>query len=207
MVLILNDKPLIEPYSIYIPESTFEKVLEFATEDISCELLDGVLVIRSPASSQHESIFKFLLTILELYGTNHSLGIPLGSRLMLKLSEKWAPEPDLMFLTPDDQKKLKENYFEGPASVVFEILSKTTRNDDIEKKLPQYLTSGVTEVWLIDPANKLITLHWADSNKTFQVNEWVRSRIITGFKIKSIWLWNPRSKTILEALGEIEKSR
>ncbi len=127
MVITLNDKPLIEPYSIYIPDSSFDALLKYATEDVSCELLDGVLVIRSPVTFLHESIFRFLITLLGLYGAAHSLGLPVGSCFMIKLSGKWAPEPDILFLTPENQKNLKENYFLRPPSVVFEILSKGTR--------------------------------------------------------------------------------
>ena len=205
MVITLNDKPLIEPFSIYIPDISFDVLLKYATEDISCELLNGVLVIHSPASFMHESIFSFLNTLLRFYGTAHSLGIPIGSRFMTKLSEKWAPEPDIMFLTPEDQKNLKENYLLGPPSVVFEILSKTTRNDDLEKKLPQYLKLGVKEIWIIDPKQKNVTLHWQGDSKIFQDNTWVKSKIIQGFKIKVSWLWDPNSLAVSDVLKEIEK--
>lgn len=206
MVITLNDKPLIEPYSIYVPDISFETLLEYANEDISCELLDGVLVIRSPASFLHESIVSFLNTLLRSFGTAHSLGIPIGSRFMIKLSEKWAPEPDIMFLTPEDQKNLRENYFVGAPSVVFEILSITTRDDDLKKKLPQYLQLGVKEVWIIDPKQKSITLHWKDTSTTFQGYDWVKSKIIQGFKIQVAWLWNPNSLVISHIVEEIEKS-
>lgn len=124
---------------------------------------------------------------------------------MIKFSEKWAPEPEIMFLTPEDQKKLKETYILGPPSVVFEILSKTTRNDELEKKLPQYLKFGVKEVWLIDPEQKNVTLHWKDASKTFKANAWVKSIIIEGFKIKVSWLWDPNKHSPSDILKEIEK--
>ncbi len=206
MVITINDKPLLEPYSIYIPEASFKMLLSFATEDISCELLDGVLVIHSPASFLHESIFSFLDTILRFYGTAHSLGVPVGSRFVIKLSEKWAPEPDLMFLTFEDQKKLRDAYLTGPPSVVFEILSKTTREDDVEKKLPQYLKFGVKEVWLIDPEKKCVILHESASSESYYKDAWVCSKVISGFKINVSWLWNPNSQSIPAILQEIEQT-
>ena len=203
-ILTINNKPLIEPYSIYIPEKSFENLLKYANEDISCELLDGVLVIHSPASFKHESIFKFLLTLLEIYGTKKKIGTPFGSRFMMKLSDKWAPEPDIMFLTPDDQINLQENYLLGPASVVFEILSKTTRIDDLEKKLPNFLKFGVKEVWIIDPEEQKVEIHWPTAKSTFSDDTWVTSKIITNFKIKMSWLWEPDKKSVLEAFNEIK---
>ncbi|MHA1264380.1 MAG: Uma2 family endonuclease [Candidatus Helarchaeota archaeon] len=204
MVITLNNKPLLEPYSIYIPDITFETLLNYVTEDISCELLDGVLVIRSPASFLHESIFTFLISILRIYGSINSLGVPVGSRFMIKLSEKWAPEPDIIFLTPEDQRHLKNNYLIGAPSVVFEILSKTTRHDDLKLKLPQYLKYGVKEIWIIDPEEKHITIHWKDASKSWQEHEWAKSKIISKFRIKVSWLWKPNSLNIREILEEIE---
>ena len=203
-ILTINNKPLIEPYSIYIPEISFENLLKYANEDISCELLDGVLVIHSPASFKHESIFKFLLTLLEIYGTKKKIGTPFGSRFMMKLSDKWAPEPDIMFLTPEDQINLQENYLLGPASVVFEILSKTTRIDDLEKKLPNFLKFGVKEVWIIDPEEQKVEIHWPTAKSTFSDETWVTSKIITNFKIKMSWIWEPDKKSVLEAFNEIK---
>lgn len=203
-ILTINNKPLIEPYSIYIPEISFENLLKYSNEDISCELLDGVLVIHSPASFKHESIFKFLLTLLEIYGTKKKIGTPFGSRFMMKLSDKWAPEPDIMFLTPEDQINLQENYLLGPASVVFEILSKTTRIDDLEKKLPNFLKFGVKEVWIIDPEEQKVEIHWPTAKSTFSDDTWVTSKIINNFKIKMSWLWEPDKKSVLEAFNEIK---
>jgi Uma2 family endonuclease len=204
MGIILNDKLIPEPYSIYIPDKTFEDLLEYTNEDIACELLDGVLVIHSPASYLHESIFGFLFTLLKLYGSNHALGKPIGSRFMMKLTPDWAPEPDIMFLTGEDQDRLQDTYLSGPASVVIEILSKATRKDDIEKKTPQYLESGVREVWLIDPENKNIELFWPDLEPIIYIKGWVLSKVIQNFKIQIDWIWNPNSITELDALQEIE---
>ncbi len=157
-----------------------------------------------PASFKHESIFKFLLTLLEIYGTKKKIGTPFGSRFMMKLSDKWAPEPDIMFLTPEDQINLQENYLLGPASVVFEILSKTTRIDDLEKKLPNFLKYGVKEVWIIDPEEQKVEIHWPTAKSTFSDDAWVTSKIITNFKIKMSWLWEPDKKSVLEAFNEIK---
>jgi Uma2 family endonuclease len=206
LVITLDNKPLSEPYLVHIWGKSFEQFLEFANEDISCELLNGVLIIHSPASFQHESIFKFLITILELYSSKKDIGTPLGSRFVMKLSNEWALEPDILFITNEMKKNIKTTYLDGPAEVVFEILSRSTRIDNLTQKLPQYLKSGVKEVWIIDPEEKLITIHWAKSNKKFIDDQWAESKFIKGFKIKSKWLWDsPISISVTDALTELEK--
>jgi hypothetical protein len=49
IVISINDKPIIEPYTVYVEEVSFERFLEFANEDIACELvpLDEWVRLRS----------------------------------------------------------------------------------------------------------------------------------------------------------------
>jgi hypothetical protein len=59
----ISEKTLKPPFLLMKPGVSEEEFFEFATEDISCELIDGMLMIHSPASIQHERIFKFLLVL------------------------------------------------------------------------------------------------------------------------------------------------
>ena len=201
--LIINEKLLREPYCVYIPDSSFQDLLDFANEDISCELLDGVLVIHSPASFTHESIFKLLLILLELFGQQKNLGRPIGSRFIMKLSDKWSPEPDILFITHKEEQSLTETYLNGPAPMVVEILSKSNRKEDLDRKLPQYLSHGVKEVWIVDYLNKDVSIHWQDGFRDFSKDEWVESKIIPEFKVKTEWLWNAKDVSAWKAVKEI----
>jgi Uma2 family endonuclease len=183
---------------------SYDTFLSFVNEDIACELIDGMLVIHSPASYKHESIFSFLNAILKIFGSRHGLGTPIGSRFIMKLSNSWVPEPDIMFLTPEDQQRLRENFLDGPASVVFEILSKSTRQDDMNKKLPAYLEMGVKEVWIIDPENKSIHVHWAGDSFEARGDDKAESRFIDDFWLLGPWLWNSESMPVEKVIAEIE---
>ncbi|MHA1680068.1 MAG: Uma2 family endonuclease [Promethearchaeota archaeon] len=202
MVISYQDKPLPEPYTIYIKDFDFKRYMEYANEDIDCELLDGELTIHSPASLEHELIFKLILNLLDLYLQRTKLGIVLGSRFTMKLSETWAPEPDIMYISQKNEEKLKDTYMDGAANVVFEILSPATRKDDLKKKLPKYVECGVSEVWIIDPQEHKVIIHWKDENKEIQ-NGWAESKHINGFKLMIEWLWDARNLNIVEKLGDI----
>jgi len=207
MGITFHNKPIPEPYTIYVQNFNFERYIEYAHEDINCELLDGVLTIHSPASLEHELIFKFLLTLLDLYIQEKKLGLVVGSRFTMKLSSKWAPEPDIMYIAASDIKdKLKETYLDGPATVIFEILSQSTREDDLNKKLPKYLASGVKEVWIIDPLEKHLTIYWKEANSnTYKEIEWAISKFIPGFRIKVDWLWKTKSISVIEKFREMKE--
>ena len=147
-----------------------------------------------------------MLTLLDLHAQEGNLGLVVGSRFTMRLSSKWAPEPDIMFVASDSKSKLKETYLDGPATVIFEILSPSTREDDLSKKLPKYLESGVKEVWIIDPIQKHLTIHWDEDNfSTHKGKEWVKSKFISGFRIKVDWLWLTKSISVLEKFNELKE--
>lgn len=204
MGLVYQNKSLPEPYVIYVQNFDFTKYLEYANEDIDCELLNGVLVIHSPASLKHELIFKFLLNLLDLYCREKRLGLVIGSRFTMKLSDLWGPEPDIMFISQDQIHRLKDTYLDGPATVVFEILSPSTRNDDLNEKLPKFLESGIKEIWIIDPEDQTITLHTKDAVWKDTMADWVISNVIPGFKIMKNWIWNAENQSVLDAFHQIK---
>lgn len=174
------------------PGVSEEEFWELANEDSDYELIDGVLIIHSPASEEHEDIFAHLTTILRFYLQEYKLGKLYGSRFVMRLSPKWNPEPDIMIITPPNYNKIEKTRLEGPADIVIEILSKATKETDMTKKLPKYLEAGVKEVWIIDPeerAIKIITsqeeLTWKDT----QSEEILTSKVLKDLKLKVKWIW------------------
>ena len=203
MGILFQNKPLPEPFTIYVQDFDFERYLAYANEDIDCELINGVLVIHSPASLEHELIFKFLLNLLDLYVQQQKLGVIIGSRFTMNLSDKWGPEPDIMFIDETQEEKLRDTYLEGPATVVIEILSPSTRDDDLEKKIPYYIESGVKEAWIIDPKEQTVTIQWHSRKKEAASVEWAESKFIPGFRLHPSWLWNVKNISVIEKLNEI----
>lgn len=188
-----NEKILERDFLIIQPDVTEKEFWELATEDIKCELLDGVLVIHSPADVEHEDIFRYLLTLLSLYFEKTREGKAYGSRLVMKLEPKWNPEPDILVITPEKYPNLKETHLEGPADIVIEILSKSTRKYDLEVKLPQFLKMGVQEVWIIDPEKKALNVYTTQQHLEFLdplSQSPFTSAVLPDFWIKPLWLWN-----------------
>jgi len=199
-------------YIVLKPSVTEEQYWALANEDTNFELIDGVLVIHSPAWTQHEEIFRQLLTILSFYLEETNLGKVYGSRLAMRLSEKWDPEPDLMIVFPSKYDNVTETHLEGPADIVIEILSPATRELDLEKKIPRFLDAGVMEVWVIDPDNQIIdliskdgTLEWTDPNSS----EYLQSKCLPGLPLRIKWIWQrkeyPSNVIIREIIQLLEK--
>ncbi len=124
----------------------------------------------------------------------------------MRLSKKWNPEPDLIIITPENYKNIKSNYYEGPADIAVEILSKSTKEIDLEKKVPKYLESGVKEVWLIDPEDKKISIHdprevleYADPN----AEQIIESKILKGLPLEVRWIWNREKYPTIDIIKRI----
>jgi Uma2 family endonuclease len=183
-------------YVILKPNISEEQFWEIANEDANFELIDGVLVIHSPASTEHEQIFHYLSQLFSIFIDEPKKGQVLGSRLVMRLSEKWNPEPDLMVIMPENYSKIETTRINGPADIVVEILSDSTRDLDLNKKIPQYLTSGVKEIWVIDPSEKIISIYNQASRRIYNNPESdteIQSEIIKEIKIFEKWIWHRSS--------------
>jgi Uma2 family endonuclease len=182
-----------DEYLVIKPDVSEEEFWEISNEDTHFELIDEVLYINSPASIEHEEIFRYLMIIFSYYFEVIEKGKVLGSRIVMRLSPKWNPEPDLIILLPSNYHKIKENKVDGAADLVVEILSKSTKDTDLGKKLPKYLEVGVREVWIINPLEKEIEIHRKDKVliwKKSNMEEPLTSFILPKLDFLPTWLWN-----------------
>ena len=189
-----DGKEITGPFILLKQNSTEKEFLAFANEDVDCELIDGVLVIHSPANNEHEDIFSYLMTIFRLFLDATGRGQVRGSRFVMRLSDKWSPGPDILVITPEKYTNIKESRLEGPADLVVEILSESTREIDLEKKLPKFLTSGVQEVWIIDPKEHVISIHY-NNGESLKYDDpsstiTITSNVLPELQLAVRWIWN-----------------
>ena len=109
-----------------------------ADEDTRLELLDGVMIMHSPANVTHERLFWFLGSVLRAYAEARRLGVVLGSRTAMILEEERRFEPDLLFVKNANLARLGDVWLEGPADLVVEIISLATREYDLGEKRDAY---------------------------------------------------------------------
>lgn len=203
----ISTKSIEPPFILLKPGVTEEEFFEFMDEDIACELLDEVLIVHTPASLEHEKIFKFLLIMLDRFSTRAGQYEVLGSRFAVRLTRGVILEPDIMVLTPRTLTQLQDTFLEGPADIVVEILSPSTREIDLSKKLPQYLTHGVREVWIVDSESKEIQIHRpGELAEIYTKEQHALSAVLPKFWIKPMWLWNVSAYDPIECLEQVLSS-
>ena len=76
----------------------------------------------------------------------------------VRLSDTSEPQPDVMVLRPRDDMYTASH--PSPAEVLLVIeVADTSLEFDRSVKVPLYARHGITEVWLVDLRNRLLTVH------------------------------------------------
>lgn len=162
-------------------------------EDPLEELIDGRLVARAPAATNHNIISKNISLIFGNY--------------LKKKSCMYFSDGEVVFLTPTnrfipdgmivcDRNKIKFNGVHGAPDLVIEILSPSTFKNDRTYKKAAYAAADVKEYWIVDPKNKLIEQYFLENKKLIlheiymihsedeleMMSEIERTAIVTEFK-------------------------
>lgn len=77
----------------------------------------------------------------------------------LYIDSKNVFQPDLVYLSSKHTASLTERGIEGPVDLVVEIISPSNSYTDRNQKKKKYLEFGVTEYWIVDPANQTIEIY------------------------------------------------
>ena len=134
---------------------TYEEFLAWCDEDTWGEWVDGKVIVLTPASTRHQLIKKFLVSVLDAYAQHRDLGVVLDAPFLMKTGpELPGREPDVLFVAKENLGRLKETHLEGPADLVVEIASPESRLRDRGEKFAEYELGGVKEYWVIDPDEK-----------------------------------------------------
>ncbi len=176
-----------------------------AGEDSDWEYLDGRMVM-APVSHRHESVFRFLLTLLSAYVDERGGGMVLGSRYPMRLDERWSPEPDILVVRSERRHLLHPQRLEGPADLVIEIASEADPALDVREKLPRYRAAGIPEMWLIDPFATSLRAESreADGYSTRNLSAGrLDSAVLPGFWLRVEWLWQSDLPSTMRCLREI----
>ncbi len=176
---------------------TFERFKEILQEDDKAHLINGKIIMETPASYRHEYIFAKLFSILRLYVTTMDLGIVLGSRTLVKIDRYNAFEPDLLFISNERKGIIKDYEIDGAPDVVVEIISRSSRREDRVEKFLGYEKIGVKEYWLIDSEKNIAEFYRLKQGKFEEVevkDDKFQSLAIKGFWLNVGWLFDDKIK-------------
>ena len=123
------------------------------------EYTDGSLEMLPMPTIQHQLIVAFLYNMLLSFIQSKKLGTLLFAPLRVKLWEGKYREPDLVFLSSEKPERLQGRYLDG-ADLVIEVISGSAedRHRDLVTKRQEYAQAGISEYWIVDPAEEKITV-------------------------------------------------
>jgi Uma2 family endonuclease len=180
------------PFMIQVYEVTEEMFDELVDEDTKAELIDGVMIVHSPASMEHDNIGGFTRGLMSFYSDAQGLGVVLGPDSLIHLAPGRKCAPDVFFIRQERMPMPLPKEFEGVPDLVVEVLSPSNRRYDLRDKRLIYREAGVGEVWFIDAALRQIIL---DRRQVGSYTEdiipagRVSSAVLPGFWLDASWLW------------------
>ncbi len=200
------------PYTVRLPDVTEEMFDELVDEDTKAELIDGVMVVHSPASPRHNKIAGFIRRLMSCYAEQKGLGEVFGPDDLIHLATCRMFAPDAFFLDAKDvPHPLPAKEFEETPGLVAEVLSPSNRDDDLEDKRPAYREAGVREIWFIDSDEQQVIVDRRRGKKysTITVADGrITSAVVKGFWLEAAWLWAEPLPGVMaclrELLGDIE---
>jgi Uma2 family endonuclease len=183
------------PFMIQVYDVTEEMFDELVDEDTKAELIDGVMIVHSPASMEHDNIGGFTRGLMSFYSDAKGLGAVLGPDSLIHLAPGRKCAPDVFFIRQERVPMPLPKEFEGVPDLVVEVLSPSNRRYDLRDKRLIYREAGVGEVWFIDGELRqiLVDRRQAGSYTEEILTEGkVFSDSLPGFWLNASWLWaNP----------------
>lgn len=110
----------------------------------------------------HGAIIVRLGRFLDEYVTAHDAGLVCGPQTTFKVSGA-APTryPDLAFVRKDRLPANLDTDADFAPDLAVEVVSGSDTFGEVDAKVRQYLASGVSIVWLIDPLLRTVMVHSA----------------------------------------------
>ena len=134
----------------------------FAADSQHCELIGGELIMMSPAGFDPGRFASRIVAALENHVRPRSLGVVTTAEAGFQLAHDpdTVRAPDVAFVArhriPPGGVK---GFFQGPPDIAVEVVSPNDRASDVAAKLQEWLRAGCATVWVVDPENRLVTVH------------------------------------------------
>lgn len=149
--------------STEIRVTTAEELFRMPSNHYRFELVKGELRKMTPAGSRHGSIVIKLASALCQHVEAHALGEVFGPDTGFKITD--SPDtvraPDIAFVSKEriPAGELTEKFWPGAPDLAVEVISSTDTLYELDEKTEEYMASGVTLLWVVNPKKRAVTVH------------------------------------------------
>jgi Uma2 family endonuclease len=163
--------------------------------------------MASPDNTDANDLMCWLAEVGRRFIRKRQLGRLFLSRVAFRIDDSNGPEPDLAFVATARLHLIRRGYVDGAPDAAMEIVSPESVDRDYNAKRHQYEQAGVREYWIIDELEHRMTLLRLGRDGTYKEvrprKGILASKVITGFWLRTTWLWQPELPDPDEVLREI----
>ena len=124
-----------------------------------CEYVDGRLIERNVGEYNHSFLQGIILFALR------ALSLRAYVELRFQIGDRRFRVPDVLALAPGQKSSAK--YQTATPYIVVEILSPEDRISGLKERIQDYLGRGVPNIWVVDPAERTLTVHERAETRTY----------------------------------------
>ena len=135
-------------------EWTVEDYLQLE-EGLLAQLIDGKLIMSPAPTTNHQRTLRNLYDVLKEFLNGEIFFSPID----LYIDSQNVLQPDLVYIDPSNQQIITKRGIEGTPDLVIEVISPSNSFVDRNTKRKKYLDLGVTEYWIVDPANQTLEIY------------------------------------------------
>jgi Uma2 family endonuclease len=140
--------------AILHPPRTLLEVFKMLPEGTCAEIIDNSLYMSPSPTIDHQDVSTGLSSQIYLHVVKKKLGKVFAAPLDVYLSKTNVFQPDIIFVSNQNEAILKKDGVYGAPDLVIEILSTGTKKLDLTKKKDAYEKAGVKEYWVVDPQTR-----------------------------------------------------
>jgi Uma2 family endonuclease len=147
------------------------------------EFIDGLIYVMASPSSMHSKIVGYVSRKIGNYleGKTCEVYTGLDVHFLGEDGETDVLCPDIFINCLRD--RIAKNFCNGSPELIIEVISPSSRKDDVYFKRSYYLDHGVKEYWTIDYEKNHIRVYTADSKKDYTFADTVRIGILDDMHI------------------------
>ena len=158
------------------------------------ELIDGEEVVSPSPIPDHQRALRSVFRLVDGFVFPLGLGEVLMSPVDVYLGGYGVVVPDLVFVSVERLSLIGPKRIDGPPDLVVEILSPSTRREDLGRKFTIYAKADVREYWIVDLLARRIDAYTLVDSRFVLIPEEedgsITSRVLPGLVLDVVELFS-----------------
>ena len=150
------------------------------------EIIGGELLVSPAPILDHQKVVGILFMLLRLFVSTNRLGEVYTAPTDVRLSPHNSVQPDILFISRERLHICRRQFVDGAPDLIIEVPSDRTRGVDLVRKRALYAMAGVPEYWIVDLADRTITVLTLVDGEYHSVEQRegvARSLVVPGFAV------------------------